>query len=307
MAESPHTESQAAASTAERRGPAGRLDVLKTYKIYVGGKFPRTESGRYYLLRDAEGRSLANLCRCSRKDLREAVAAARSAWPGWARTTAYLRGQILYRVAEMLEGRKAEFAAELRKGGVTRASAAREVQDAVDLLVYYAGWSDKYQQIFSSVNPVSGSYFNFSVLEPTGVVGLVCPEDSGLLGLAAQLAPAVVGGNTAVGLASYRLGHCAVAFGEVLQTSDVPAGVVNLLTGSRDELLPHFGSHMDINAVVYGGDDPVETSELESAAAGNVKRIVVRRANRPRDWKTGSPYAILDTQEVKTTWHPVGV
>jgi acyl-CoA reductase-like NAD-dependent aldehyde dehydrogenase len=289
--------------------------VLKTYKIYVGGKFPRTESGRYYLLKNAKGEPLANVCLCSRKDFRDAVVAARAAQSGWAKRSAYNRAQILYRIAEMLEGRTSQFVDELASSGVatsgsgelSRAVAMSEVQTSIDRVLYYAGWADKYQQVFSSVNPVASSHFNFSLLEPTGVVSILAPEESGLLGLISTVIPAICGGNTCIALASTSKPLPAVTLGEVLATSDLPGGVVNLLTGQRKELLDHFATHMDVNALVYCGRDANERAAVRTKAAANVKRVVPYDRS---DW-TGedaqSPYFILDTQEVKTTWHPVGI
>jgi acyl-CoA reductase-like NAD-dependent aldehyde dehydrogenase len=283
-----------------------RVPVAKTYKIYVDGKFPRTESGRYFALEDSEGRAIANVCRGSRKDFRNAVVAARKAAPGWSAASAYLRGQILYRVAEMLEGRAEQFVAELVLQGVARRRARKEVALSIDRLVYYAGWSDKYQQVFSAVNPVSSSHFNFSVPEPTGVVAVLAPDDSGLLGLVSNVAPAIVGGNTVVALASERLPLCAVSLAEVIHASDVPAGVVNLLTGYRDELRAQFASHMDVNAVIYcDGDDDV-ARELQGEAAGNIKRVIDRVGTNWSAEEEQNPYLIKDTQEIKTTWHPIG-
>jgi acyl-CoA reductase-like NAD-dependent aldehyde dehydrogenase len=232
-----------------------RLSVAKTYKIYIGGKFPRTESGRYFALEDKKGAVIANVCRGSRKDFRNAVVAARKAQPGWAKASAYLRGQIIYRIAEMLEGRRDQFISELVLQGVAPRAAEKEVDASIDRLIYFAGWADKYQQVFSAVNPVSSSHFNFSILEPTGVVSMLAPNDSGLLGLVSNIAPTIVGGNTCVVLASEKLPLCAVSFAEVLHASDVPAGVVNILTGYRDELTEHFASHMDVNAIVYCDGD----------------------------------------------------
>ncbi len=290
-----------------RRGrDGGRLPVAKTYKIYVGGRFPRTESGRYYPLQPDGETVVANVCLSSRKDFREAVVAARGAFGGWSAASAYLRGQILYRIAEMLEGRREQFAAELVLQGGTRRRAEREVDAAVDRLIHYAGWSDKYQQIFSAVNPVASSHFNFSQPEPTGVVAIIAPEESGLLGLVSNIAPAIVGGNTCVVLASESRPLTAVSFAEVLHSSDVPAGVVNLLTGRRAELGGQFASHMDVNAIVYCEADDEAARDIEQAAADNLKRVVDRRGT---DWRRSAaqgPYLIRDTQEVKTTWHPVG-
>jgi acyl-CoA reductase-like NAD-dependent aldehyde dehydrogenase len=284
-----------------------RLPVLKTYKIYIGGKFPRTESGRYYLIKNADGQPVANICQSSRKDFREAVAAARSAFGGWAKRSAYNRGQILYRIAEMLEGRSPQFVSELVSTGVAASAAMTEVQTSIDRVLYYAGWCDKYQQIFSSVNPVSSSHFNFSLLEPTGVVSIIAPEESPLLGLLSVIAPTIAGGNTCIALASGSKPLAAVTLSEVLETSDLPGGVVNILTGHRSELLSYFADHMDVNACIYCGDDAQELATVRTKAANNVKRVV---SIDREDWTSESaqsPYFILDTQEVKTTWHPVGV
>jgi acyl-CoA reductase-like NAD-dependent aldehyde dehydrogenase len=284
----------------------GRLAVAKTYKIYIDGKFPRTESGRYFALKDGKGNVVANVCRSSRKDFRNAVVAARKAQAAWADTTAYLRGQILYRIAEMLEGRREQFVAELRAQGVASRAAEKETDASIDRLIYFAGWADKYQQIFSSVNPVNSSHFNFSVLEPTGVVSILAPGDSGLLGLISNVAPVIVGGNTCVVLASESLPLAAVSFAEVVHASDVPAGVVNLLTGFRSELTGHFASHMDVNAVIYCDGDRKLAKAVQTAAADNIKRVVPRTN---LDWSKADlqhPYLIRDTQEVKTTWHPIG-
>jgi acyl-CoA reductase-like NAD-dependent aldehyde dehydrogenase len=283
-----------------------RVPVAKTYKIYIGGQFPRTESGRFYPLNDSDGRVIANICRSSRKDFRNAVVAARTAQAGWAASSAYLRGQILYRIAEMLEGRREQFVAELVLQGVTKRKAEAEVDATTDRLIYYAGWSDKYQQVFSSVNPVSSSHFNFSVLEPTGVVSVLAPEDSGLLGLVSNIAPVIVGGNTCVALASEKLPLCAISFAEVLHASDVPGGVVNVLTGFREELSGQFASHMDVNAVVYCDGDASIAKSIQEKAADNIKRVLPRVDT---DWKADvaqGPYLIQETQEVKTTWHPIG-
>jgi acyl-CoA reductase-like NAD-dependent aldehyde dehydrogenase len=283
-----------------------RVAVAKTYKLYIDGKFPRSESGRYYEVAGPDTRLLANVCRASRKDFRDAVVAARNACGAWSRASAYLRGQILYRAAEMLEGRAAQFAAELELQGVGKRRAADEVATSIDRLVYYAGWADKYQQVFSTVNPVSTSHFNFSVLEPTGVVAIVAPEASGLLGLVSNVAPAVAGGNTCIALASQSQPLSAISFAEVLHASDFPAGVVNILTGLKDELVEPFASHMDVNAVVYGDTNARAAHKIQELAADNIKRVILR--NRV-DWNsaaTQSPYAISDTQETKTTWHPIG-
>ncbi|MDT8341651.1 MAG: aldehyde dehydrogenase family protein [Longimicrobiales bacterium] len=284
---------------------AARIPVSKTYKLFIGGQFPRTESGRFLPLHDGQGRLLANVCRASRKDFRNAVVAARKAFPGWASASAYLRGQILYRIAEMLESRRDGFVEELTLQGAARRAARSEVETSIDRLIHYAGWSDKYTQVFSTVNPVSSPHFNFSIPEPTGVVALIAPPDTGLLGLVSNLAPALVGGNTVVALASERAPLSAVSLAEVIHASDVPAGVVNLLTGRAEELAGHFASHMDVNALVHCGDDALSAG-LQTAAAENLKRLVLRTG---RDWSgddAQDPYLILDTQEIKTTWHPVG-
>ena len=283
-----------------------RLPVAKTYKIYIGGKFPRTESGRYFKLEDSKGKVVANICRGSRKDFRNAVVAARKAQPGWSAASAYLRGQILYRVAEMLEGRRDQFIGELRQQGATPRTAAREVDLSIDRLIYFAGWADKYQQVFSAVNPVSSSHFNFSVLEPTGVISILAPDDTSLLGLVSNVAPAIAGGNTCVVLASETKPLCAVSFAEVLHASDVPGGVVNILTGLRSELTPHFASHMDVNAVVWCDGNRKTAKTVQDLAAENMKRVVRRTRI---DWSkedAQDPYLIRDTQEIKTTWHPIG-
>jgi len=282
-----------------------RLPVAKTYKLYIDGKFPRSESGRYYPLNDAKDRLVANVCLGSRKDFREAVVAARGALGGWSSSSAYLRGQILYRTAEMLEGRRAQFVDELEVQGVTRRAAESEVAASIDRLVYYAGWADKFQQVFSSVNPVSTSHFNFSVLEPTGVVAIIAPESPALLGLISNVAPAVAGGNTCVVLASESLPLSAVSFAEVLHASDFPGGAINVITGKRDELIEQFASHMDVNAIVYCGTDAAATRKVQEAASQNIKRVFVRG----EDWGSAeaqNPYLISDTQETKTTWHPIG-
>lgn len=288
------------------RQKAARVPVAKTYKLYIDGRFPRSESGRYYPLRRAKGPVIANVCRASRKDFRDAVVAARGALGAWAGGSAYLRGQVLYRAAEMLEGRAAQFTAELVLQGVTKARAAAEVTAAIDRLVYYAGWADKYQQVFSTVNPVASSHFNFSVLEPTGVVAIIAPEKSGLLGLVSNVAPAVAGGNSCVVLASQSLPLSAISFAEVLQASDFPAGVINVLTGFRDELTEPFASHMDVNAIVHADADAKAWRRIQELAADNIKRVILRGG---QDWNAAAaqnPYAIRDTQETKTTWHPIG-
>jgi acyl-CoA reductase-like NAD-dependent aldehyde dehydrogenase len=283
-----------------------RVPVAKTYKLYIGGQFPRTESGRYFALTRDDGAVIANVCRGSRKDFRNAVVAARNAQASWAASSAYLRGQILYRIAEMLEGRREQFVAELVLQGATRRKAEAEVDASTDRLIYYAGWSDKYQQVFSAVNPVSSSHFNFSVLEPTGVVSILAPNDSSLLGLVSNVAPVIVGGNTCVVLASETMPLCAISFAEVLHASDVPAGVVNILTGYREELTGQFASHMDVNAVVYCDGDAKTAKQVQEKAADNIKRVLARVDTEWAKDAAQNPYLIQDTQEIKTTWHPIG-
>ncbi|WP_433333154.1 aldehyde dehydrogenase family protein [Spirillospora sp. CA-294931] len=281
-----------------------RLDVRKTYKLFIGGAFPRSESGRSYVVNDAKGRFLANASRASRKDVRDAVGAARKAFGGWAGRTPYNRGQILYRVAEMLEGRRAQFVDELRAAGVPKSAASDEVDAAVDRWVWYAGWADKLAAVRGSANPVSGPFFNFTTPEPTGVVGVIAP-DSPLLGLVSVVAPAIVSGNACVVVASEPSPLPAITLAEVLATSDLPGGVVNLLTGRRDELAPWLASHMDVNALDLAGVSGDAVTPLEEAAAENLKRVL-----RPTgdDWTsepgTGRMTAFLET---KTVWHPVGV
>ncbi len=280
-----------------------RLEILKTYKMYVGGKFPRTESGRYYVP-TFKGKKLGNLCRASRKDIRNSIVAARAAQAGWSSRSAYNRGQILYRIGEMLEGRSEQFVAELIKQGLTPNQAKHEVNSSIDRLIYYAGWCDKYQQIFSSVNPVASSHFNFSVLEPMGVVFVVASESSPLLGLVSLIAPIIAGGNVCVVLASESKPLSSVTLGEVLHSSDVPGGVVNLLTGQKDELHEHFSTHLDINAVATDDADPKLLSAIQEFSISNLKRI----RNYQRDWtkkNAQDPYLISDFCEVKTTWHPI--
>jgi len=287
-------------------GSSSRVPVAKTYKIYIDGKFPRTESGRYFPLQDSDGNGIANICRGSRKDFRNSVVAARKAFPGWSSASAYLRGQIMYRIAEMLEGRSDQFVAELALQGQSRRRAKKEVEATIDRLIYYAGWSDKYQQIFSAVNPVSSSHFNFSMLEATGVVSVLAPNDSSLLGLVSNVMPAIVGGNTCVVLASEKMPLCAVSFAEVLHASDVPGGVVNILTGYREELLGQFASHMDVNAIIFCDGDAEVARDIQEQAADNIKRVISRV---DADWaneESQNPYLIKETQETKTTWHPIG-
>jgi acyl-CoA reductase-like NAD-dependent aldehyde dehydrogenase len=312
---SPLTGQRAAQPLATRNGAATRADrvgVRKTYKLYIGGAFPRTESGRAYEVFGAKGELLANACRGTRKDIREAVRAARKAFGGWAAKTAYNRSQILYRIAELMEGRRDQFVAEVMSAeGVGRARAARLVDASIDRWVWYAGWADKYPQMIGTVNPVAGSYFNFSVPEPTGVVGVIAPEESSLLGLVSRLAPVIVSGNAAVVISSEARPLPSVTLSEVLATSDVPGGVVNLITGLRRELVGHLAGHMDVNALDAFGAAPEERVALEEVAVENVKRFVrPPAAGLTRyDWMADaaqSPYLIGEFVEIKTVWHPIG-
>jgi acyl-CoA reductase-like NAD-dependent aldehyde dehydrogenase len=293
---------------------AGRIDVRKTYKLYIGGAFPRTESGRSYLVSAADGAPLANACRASRKDVRDAVRAARKAFPGWAAKTAMNRGQVLYRVAELMEGRREQFAAEVESAEGLDAAAARAVVDrAIDRWVWYAGWADKIGQVLGSSNPVAAPYFNFTIPEPTGVVGIVAPETSSLLGLVSRLAPPLVTGNTVVVLASERRPLPAVTLTEVLATSDVPGGVVNVLTGHRSELVPVLAGHADVDALdAWGVPDDLRV-DVELLAADDIKRLS-RRATKVVesrfDWLDDAaaerPEWIAAFLEMKTVWHPIG-
>ncbi|MGZ4593631.1 MAG: aldehyde dehydrogenase family protein [Actinomycetes bacterium] len=285
-----------------------RLAVRKTYKLYIGGKFPRSESGRSYEVTDSKGTFLANAAMGSRKDARDAVVAARKAFPGWSAATAYNRGQVLYRVAELLEGRRAQFVDEVAAGeGLSARKAEAVVDEAIDRWVWYAGWSDKVAAVHGSSNPVAGPYFDFSVPEPTGVVAVLAPQNSSLLGLVSVIAPAIVTGNTVVVLASEHAPLPAVSLSEVLATSDVPGGVVNVLTGRTAEVAPWLASHMDVNAIDLAGA-PDQALELEIASADNLKRVVRPDAARDADW-TATPglERLLAYLETKTVWHPVGV
>lgn len=287
-----------------------RLQVQKTYKLYIGGKFVRSESGRVAPARLAGDGSAANYSRASRKDFRDAVVAARGAFGGWAKQSAYLRGQILYRAAEMLEMRQAELAAELaRSNGGRRGQAADETTAAIDRLVHYAGWTDKFSQLFSAVNPVASSHFNFTMPEPTGVVVVVCPDEPSLVAMVSLVAPVILAGNTAVVLASNTKPLPALTFSEIIATSDLPGGVVNILAGDRAELAPHFASHMDVNAIVDASGDEVVGRELQRGGGFNVKRYVKRNLTPPqwRSEQAENPYLILDTVEMKTSWHPIGL
>ena len=287
-----------------------RLAVLKTYKLFINGAFPRTESGRSLVVEDKKGKLLAHLCHASRKDLRNSVVAARKAAPAWAKRSAYNRTQILYRMAEMLEGKSEEFAAAIAStvpGGQSRAK--KEVAAAVDRLVAYAGWADKYSQVLGCNNPVAASFYNFTIAEPMGVVCIVAPQEEPLLGLISLLAPVICAGNTAVVVGSTDHPLATAILGEVCATSDVPAGVINLLTGLRPELLEVMAGHRDVDAISAAGCSKAERTTLELGVAENLKRVTVD-SSKGKDWydldRMNSPYRIQPFVEMKTIWHPSG-
>ena len=285
-----------------------RLPITKTPKVYVGGAFIRSESARVFPLKDAAGNFYANIPQCSRKDLRNAVEAAAKAGPGWAKRTGYNRGQILYRLGEMLEARAGEMADAIQLGGASKAAAAREVAASVDRLIHYAGWADKFVQVLGSVNPVASPYFNFTVTEPMGIVGVIAPDTAPLLALVSLFAPAITSGNTVVALASETQPYPAILLGEMLATSDLPGGVVNLLTGFRKEMLPTFATHTHLRALC-GVASADERKALALGAAESVKRLHLIKVEDQPDWfadTAQSLYAIRDTIEFKTTWHPIG-
>lgn len=280
-----------------------RLAVLKTYKIYIKGQFPRSESGRSYAVSNPNGELIANMCLCSRKDVRDAVASAREAFSSWSSRTAYLRGQIIYRIAEMLEGRRAQFEDELRSLGLSAGAARREVETSIDRLVYYAGWADKFMQIFSAVNPVAAPYFNFSIPEASGVVGIIAAKESPLCALVNAICPVIVGGNTCVVIASQDRPLCAITLAEVLATSDLPAGVVNILSGDPKELYTPLFTHMDVNGLLACGLEAQDIRVAQESAAQNIKRCVFW--NEEETSLRCGPYEIMDFQETKTAWHPI--
>jgi len=285
-----------------------RLPITKTPKVYVGGAFIRSESARTFPLKDAAGNFFANIPQCTRKDLRNAVEAAAKAGPGWAKRTPYNRGQIIYRLGEMLEARKADMADALAVGGASKSAAAKEITATIDRLIYYAGWADKYEQVLGNVNPVASPHFNFTVTEPMGIVGLLAPEDAPLLALVSLIAPAIASGNTVVALASTARPYPAIVLGEMLATSDLPGGVVNLLTGFRKEMVPTFATHTHLRAV-GGVANAEERKQIKLAAADSVKRVKLHKTEEPVDWfseKAQSLYEIRDHLEFKTTWHPIG-
>ena len=285
-----------------------RLPITKTPKVYVGGAFIRSESARTFPLTDAAGNFVANIPQCSRKDLRNAVEAAAKAGPGWAKRTAYNRGQIIYRLGEMVEARRPELAAALLLGGASAAAATKEVSATIDRLIYYAGWADKYEQVLGSVNPVAAPYFNFTVSEPMGIIGLLAPPEAPLLALISLLAPAITSGNTVVALASSAQPYPAIILGEMLATSDLPSGVVNLLTGLRAELIPTFATHAHFRAL-GGVANKVEQTALKLGAAESVKRVKLFAAEAPINWFSSEQQnvdALRAYLEFKTVWHPIG-
>ena len=287
---------------------ASRLQVQKTYKLFVGGKFIRSESGRVAAA-ESGGEVVANYARASRKDFRDAVSAARKAFAGWSKQSAYLRGQILYRAAEMLEMRRLQLETEVTRASGKNGQASDETQLSIDRLVHYAGWTDKFSQIFSAVNPVASSHFNFTSPEPTGIVVVLCPDEPPLLGLVSLVAPVILSGNTAVVIVSPTRPLPALTFSEIIATSDLPGGVVNILSGDPAELAPHIAGHMDVNAIVDGNRDAKVSLALQQGGGFNVKRYVARDL-AAGDWRkpaTENPYWILDTVEMKTAWHPIGL
>lgn len=291
------------------RGDDDRIPVYKTYKLYIDGSYPRTESGRYLQVEDHKGNFVANICHASRKDFRDAVVAAREALDGWFGRSSFNRGQILYRMGEMLEARRASFESKLVDSlGWDDDRAAAAVGCAIDRLVWYAGWTDKFEQVFGSTNPVSSNHFNFTVPEPTGVITIFTPQNAPLLGLISSVAPVILSGNTAIAIVDNDAPQLAMEFAEVLNNSDLPGGVLNILTGERDELIGHVGGHRDVDGIIaYGAEDDHE-EQLALEGAENVKRVKFK--DDPEDWTTDdcqSPYWILPFVEFKTNWHPVGV
>ena len=285
-----------------------RLPITKTPKCYVGGAFIRSESGRVTALNDSRGNFFANIPQCTRKDLRNAVEAAAKAGPGWAKRSGYNRGQILYRLAEMIEARSGEMAQAIVLGGASDAQAAKEVTASIDRLIHYAGWADKYEQLLGNVNPVASPHFNFTVTEPMGIVGVIAPDDAPLLALVSLIAPAITSGNVVVALASQTQPYPAIVLGEMLATSDLPGGVVNLLTGQRSDLIPTFATHEHLRAI-SGAANAADRQQLKLGAADSVKRVHLRKAEEAMDWFADDAqglYEIRNLIEFKTTWHPIG-
>ena len=281
-----------------------RISVLKTYKIFIDGKFPRTESGRFSQLK-VNDVPVANVCLSSRKDLRNAVVASRKAFSKWSSASAYNRSQILYRMAEMLEGRKTQFIEELVLQGVSHKEAEKEVDTSIDRIIYFAGWADKINQVFGSINPVASSHFNFSILEPMGVIGIVAPEKTGLLGLVSAICPVIISGNSCVVITSELYPLSAITLSEALVTSDLPAGTINILTGKKNELIPHLSKHMDINAIYLCDTSNSEEKSVKIEAADNLKRIILSKDSDWIEQRIENPYSIIKFMETKTTWHPI--
>ena len=281
-----------------------RIKVLKTYKIFIDGKFPRTESGRYTQLKK-DNLSIANVCLSSRKDVRNAVLSARNAFESWSSKSAYNRSQILYRIAEMMEGNKNQFIEELILQGEDSKKAILEIDQSIDRIIYFAGWPDKINPIFGSVNPVASSHFNFTILEPMGVVGIVAPEENSLLGLISSIIPVILSGNTCLAIVSEKLPLCAISLAEVISNSDVPNGVVNIITGSKDELAPHIAQHMDVNALGINIDNKELKNKMFFQASNNLKRVVDVSKYNIEDSNFESPYIVKKFMEAKTTWHPI--
>ncbi len=281
-----------------------RVEVLKTYKIFIGGKFTRSESGRVSKL-ELNEKPVANICLSSRKDLRNAVVAAREAFPNWSSATAYNRSQILYRMAEMMESRKAQFAEELILQGMNKKAAIKEINISIDRIIYYAGWGDKLNQVFGSVNPVSSSYYNFSLLEPMGVIGISAPRKPGLLGIVTSICQVIISGNTCVVIASDLFPLSAITLAEVIATSDFLSGVINILTGSKNEILPHLAKHMDVNALYLNDMNKDLTKSVQIQAVNNLKRIILTNSSDYYEDDCENPYIIKKFMEIKTTWHPI--
>jgi acyl-CoA reductase-like NAD-dependent aldehyde dehydrogenase len=292
------------------RAKSGRLQVQKTYKLFIGGKFVRGENGRVLAARGKAGAHLANFCRASKKDFRDAVVAARAAFPNWSKQNAYLRGQILYRAAEMLEMRRGELQNEIaRSNNNSKSASSSEATLAIDRLVHFAGWTDKFCQVFGAVNPVASSHFNFTLPEPTGVVVVICPDEPPLLSFVSLVMPVILSGNCAIVVVSETKPLPALTFSEIIATSDLPAGVINVLAGDRAELAPHIASHMDVNAVIDGSGDAKLGVQLQRGGELNVKRYA-RRQLSDKEWRSAAgenPYWILDSVEMKTAWHPIGL
>ena len=281
-----------------------RNKVLKTYKIFIDGKFPRTESGRYMQLKK-DNIPIANICLSSRKDIKNAVLSARNAFENWSSKSAYNRSQILYRIAEMLEGNKNQFIEELILQGLDSKKAILEINQSIDRVIYFAGWPDKINQVFGSVNPVASSHFNFTILEPMGVVAIVAPEENSLLGLLSSIMPVILSGNTCVAIVSEKLPLCAISLAEVISNSDVPNGVVNIITGNKEELAPHLAQHMDVNALGINIDNKELKNQMFFQASNNLKRVVDVSKYKIEDSSFESPYIVKKFMEAKTTWHPI--